>query len=173
MKLLLPVLVIPFFCFSQSAADRQKIVATYNNNTINQLKAEAQQYSAEQQKLINQYRAEHSIREDEHHSLQRIYDGIPIFFSTSNDGSAKTIRANAMYPGGQLGLSVTGSGMTAGVWDGGKVRSTHQEFTNRVTLDDAASDLSPHATHVTGTILAAGVNTARRGMAYGGFGPDP
>jgi len=72
-----------------------------------------------------------------------------------------------MYPGGSLGLNVTGFGMYAGVWDAGKVRNTHQEFTNsRVNLSDVASKLSDHSTHVTGTILAAGVSPTRKGLAY-------
>jgi hypothetical protein len=37
---------------------------------------------------------------------------------------------NALYTAGELGLNLSGMGMIAGVWDGGKVRSTHQEFNN-------------------------------------------
>lgn len=168
MKIILPFLMIPVFCFSQSAADRQKIVATYDQNAVSRLKQEAKEYMAEQKKQIEAYKATHRVEESELHSLQRMHNGIPIFFTTFNDGSSKTIRANSMYPGGVLGLNVIGTGMVPGVWDGGKVRSTHNEFPDgKVSLDDAATDLSAHATHVTGTIVAAGVSPTRRGIAYG------
>jgi serine protease AprX len=168
MKNFLPLLIVPFFCFAQSPAERQKIVATYDQVAVNQLKQDAKAYMAEQKRLIDAYKMTHEVKENEHHSLQRFYNGIPIFFSISNDGSSKTIRANSMYPGGTLGLSVTGAGIVVGVWDGGKVRNTHNEFPNsKVTLFDDAPDLSAHATHVTGTIVAAGTSALRRGIAYG------
>jgi serine protease AprX len=168
MRVILPFLIVPFFCFSQTVAERQKIVASYDRNKINELKAEAQLYTAEQKRLIEEYKQQHKIEENEHHSLQRIDNGLPIFFTVFNDGSSRTIRTNALYPGGSLGLSVTGAGIVAGVWDGGKVRNTHQEFAgNRVTLSDDAAELSPHATHVTGTIIAAGTSAARKGIAFG------
>lgn len=167
MKIILPFLLLPFFCLSQTVAERQKIVAHSDQEKIVQLKREALSYSLEQKRLIYEYKLHHAVKENEFHSLQRIYNGIPIFFSVSNDGSSKTICTNTLYPGGALGLSVTGDGIMAGVWDGGKVRNTHQEFTGRVTLGDAATDLSAHATHVTGTIIAAGISPLRKGIAYG------
>lgn len=168
MKIILPFLIVPFFCLAQTPAERQKIVASYDQNAVNQLKQDAAAYMAEQKRLIEAYKMTHDVKESEHHSLQRFFNGIPVFFTISNDGSSKTIRANAMYPGGSLGLSVTGAGITVGVWDGGKVRNTHNEFPGgKVTLSDDAQDLSAHATHVTGTVVAAGVSAARRGIAYG------
>lgn len=93
-------------------------------------------------------------------------------FSTTRQG--QTTRTNALYAGGSLGLSLSGStlGNKLGIWDGGKVRTTHVEFRNsagasRVTPADGASTLDVHATHVSGTLIAAGVNPAVRGMAYG------
>jgi serine protease AprX len=168
MKVILSLLIFPFVCLSQTVSERQKIVSTYDQAQISQLKSEAKRFFAEQKRLINEYKLQHNITESEHYSLQRIYDGVPIFYTIYNSGSSKTIRTNAMYPGGSLGLNVTGAGITAGVWDGGKVRNTHQEFTNnRVTLDDGAADLSDHSTHVTGTIIAAGISALRKGIAYG------
>lgn len=76
------------------------------------------------------------------------------------------MRANSMYPGGTLGLNVTGANMIVGVWDGGKVRDTHVEYAGRIIFGDGASTLSPHGTHVTGTIIAQGVSASRKGIAY-------
>jgi hypothetical protein len=66
---------------------------------------------------------------------------LPIFYTVSNDESVVTIRANSLQPNGDLGLSLTGAGITAGVWDGGKVRDTHQELGSKIIFGDGASSL--------------------------------
>lgn len=170
MRLSLLFILAPVFCIAQTVEERQKIIATYNKEEMARVKQEAEEYAASQRQLIAEYREKYHPVENERHSLQRIHDGLPIFFTIFNDGSSKTIRANSMYPGGSLGLSVTGAGITAGVWDGGKVRNTHQELTGRVTLGDASTDLSDHATHVTGTVMASGFSPTRKGIAYGATG---
>ncbi|MCX7826952.1 MAG: S8 family serine peptidase, partial [Verrucomicrobiae bacterium] len=85
---------------------------------------------------------------------------------SANVNAADTTNADQLRSGGGLGLSLTGAGVTVGVWDGGAVRSTHQEFGGRVTVIDAVAN-SDHGTHVAGTIGASGVVTAARGMATG------
>ena len=65
-----------------------------------------------------------------------------------------------------------GAGMRVGVWDGGAVRVDHQEFAvgalsrakNMASLD-GSTNYDSHATHVAGTIAAAGVNPNAQGMA--------
>ncbi|WP_395055916.1 S8 family serine peptidase [Flavobacterium sp.] len=91
-------------------------------------------------------------------------DGYPIYYSTeSNVVAAASTRANYLNTGGGLGLTLDGQGMVPRVWDGGKVRTTHQGFyvgggniTSRITPinDPSGTTYSDHATHVTGTILA-------------------
>ena len=93
--------------------------------------------------------------------------GIPMYFiSESNLNAANTMGTQKLWPGGTLGLSLTGAGINVGEWDGGAVRRTHQEFGSRVTQVDGATTLSDHATHVAGTIMATGVQSASKGMAY-------
>ena len=68
-----------------------------------------------------------------------------------------------------------GAGMLVGVWDAGsesKVRADHQEFTENgfsrvVNMGSMAAytNYDDHATHVSGTIAAAGVLAAAEGMA--------
>ncbi len=53
------------------------------------------------------------------------------------------------------------------VWDEGLVRPTHVELAGRVTQVDGSSTLSDHSTHVSGTMIAAGVNPLAKGMSYG------
>ena len=95
-------------------------------------------------------------------------NGIPQYIKTDNSGAAKTIGTDKVNPGGSLGLSLSGSGMTnrIGVWDGGAVRLTHQEFQSRAFQTDGATNLIDHATHVAGTMVAGGVTASAKGMAF-------
>lgn len=95
--------------------------------------------------------------------------GMPIYVQTTNNfDAARTISTNKVWPGGSSGLSLTGAGMTnrIGVWDGGRVLTTHQEFGTRATQTDGSSNLSNHATHVAGTMVATGVVANAKGMSY-------
>lgn len=94
-------------------------------------------------------------------------DGRPLFMITDNANAARTISTFPLLPGGTSGLDLTGSGTLPtqlAVWDGGAVRATHVEFTGRLTLVDNVS-FSDHSTHVAGTMIAAGLDAAARGMS--------
>ncbi len=100
-----------------------------------------------------------------------IRDGKPVFYKTDNVGAAQTTRAYELWEGGNSGLNITGEGYNQlGEWDGGAVRDSHQEFTDqgasRITQMDGNSSTHYHATHVAGTLIAAGVNANAKGMAY-------
>lgn len=97
--------------------------------------------------------------------------GLPVYLSTENNIlSAATIGTNKVWPGGSLGLNLDGSAANVkgklAIWDGGKVRNTHVELNGRILQKDAATELSDHATHVAGTMVAAGVNPLAKGMAF-------
>ena len=86
-----------------------------------------------------------------------------------------TTRTNSFYAGGSLGLNLSGSSASVqgklGVWDGGAVRASHVEMRGRVTQIDSASastteDDEEHPSHVSGIMMASGLNPAVRGMAY-------
>src|ERR1700722_948878 len=88
--------------------------------------------------------------------------------------SAATIRTNTLQPGGSSGLNLTGSSANMkgriGIWDEGVVRPTHVELVGRVVQEDAAQGdnvLSDHSTHVSGTMIASGVNPVAKGMSPG------
>jgi len=85
---------------------------------------------------------------------------------TMNVDAADSTNVEHVKAGGSLGLDLDGTGYTVGVWDGGAVLPTHQEFGNRVSVIDGASS-HYHATHVGGTIGAAGVDPLAEGMAPG------
>ena len=99
-------------------------------------------------------------------------DGLPKYYTPYNNTiAAATTRANQLWPGGSSGLNLSGSSANMknklAIWDGGKIFSTHVELTGRITQVDAPTSFSDHATHVTGTMIASGVNPVAKGMAYG------
>ncbi|HMM11311.1 MAG TPA: S8 family serine peptidase [Bacteroidales bacterium] len=102
--------------------------------------------------------------------LMDVRDGKPFYYITHNLDAANVHKVSQVWPGGSTGFNLSGSGVNLGIWDGGKVRDTHQEFfdgvTYRVTQVDGATSLSDHATHVAGTLAAAGTNASAKGMSY-------
>ncbi len=96
------------------------------------------------------------------HELMRIENGMPIYYITHNAKAAISTAANLVRNISPYNLN--GSNITVGVWDGGSVLSTHQEFDGRVTIKDGAA-VNYHATHVGGTIGAKGINVSAKGMA--------
>ncbi|MBC8883744.1 S8 family serine peptidase [Flavobacterium piscinae] len=96
-------------------------------------------------------------------------DGSPKYYSINNVDATVSTRANHLHAGGSLGLNLNGQGMVGGVWDGGPVRTSHQEFGGRISVGDNTFDLngnSFHATHVTGTVGASGIDFNAKGMAF-------
>ena len=96
--------------------------------------------------------------------IQKFYQGRPYYAKTDNSNAAKTISTNKLYPGEGYGYSLTGSGILLGEWDAGRVLTTHQEFGGRVTSTQGS--YHDHSTHVAGTMVAAGVVAAAKGMSY-------
>ena len=94
------------------------------------------------------------------------HNGTPAYYLTNNSNAAKTVSTDKLWPGGASGLNLSGSGITLGIWDGGRVRTTHQEFGGRVIQQDGVTSLSSHATHVAGTMVAQGVNPEAHGMSF-------
>lgn len=97
--------------------------------------------------------------------------GTPVYYNTFNINAALTTGASSLQQGGELGLDLSGRGMVAGIYDQTRPKANHREFGGRVTQIDGSTEIiSNHATHVTGTILAAGLNANARGMASEAIG---
>jgi len=95
--------------------------------------------------------------------LQKFENNVPLYFMDDNADAAKSLNTDDLW---SL-QGVTGSGFTQlGVWDSGKIRTTHQELKGRITLGDAPSTFSAHSTHVAGTLIATGIAPNAKGMAY-------
>ncbi len=99
------------------------------------------------------------------HKVAMLYDfrgDEPLYRTNKNHNAAISTGANLLQP---APFNLSGSGIKVGVWDGGSVRETHQEFTGRVTKKNASAANDDHATHVAGTIAAAGIQASAKGMA--------
>ncbi|WP_439481591.1 S8 family serine peptidase [Cyclobacterium plantarum] len=95
----------------------------------------------------------------------------PVYYTTHNLNAAAATRTNALQVGGNLNLNLTGADMVIGIYDQTRPKANHNEFGNRVTqIDGSTEEISNHATHVTGTILAAGNNRNAAGMAREAIG---
>lgn len=158
----------------QSDAQRKYISENTNPKYRELAKQEIDKYNEERLARINSYLQTNDIPlkyRDEEGNLVVLeditLDGEPIYTSAYNLVGVRTIRANQLYPGGSLGVDVTGDGIVSGIWDGGDVRSTHTDLQSRVTLLESFRALDNHATHVGGTIIGDGTTTSsRRGVAY-------
>lgn len=90
----------------------------------------------------------------------------PVYYTILNTLAAKTTTTDALQTGGSLGVNLTGKGMVVGIYDQTRPKPDHVEFTGRLTQVDGSTEIiSNHATHVSGTIMAAGINANAKGMA--------
>lgn len=88
-------------------------------------------------------------------------NGEPRYLATTNFNAAVSTAADLLRP---APYSLSGAGVTIGLWDGGSARADHREFTGRVTVRDGSGFID-HATHVAGTLAAKGIDPTARGMA--------
>ncbi len=110
--------------------------------------------------------------------LKNVVNGVPQYISTFNLQARNTTGVERIQSSTGLNLNLKGNNITVGVWDGGLILDNHIELMGRVVNKNVA-DISNHATHVAGTIIAAGLNESAMGMApeanvlgYYAFGDD-
>lgn len=168
------VFSISLIGFSQSEKDVINITKDYN---VALIKSKAIEFKIAEEKeraraydfaIKNNIPLSYTDDKGNFHQLMKLTpDNYPIYYSTENQGAAKSTRATQLNTGGSLGLTLNGQGMVARVWDGGKVRTSHNHYGGRVVCvdDPSGTTYAAHASHVTGTILANGAVTIR-GMAY-------
>ena len=99
--------------------------------------------------------------------LYDVRNGHPLFRKSFNSDAAAAMEVNAVRPGGDLGLFLEGEGLNIGIWDGGLIRTTHNELVGRVNYFDGAvaTSFSNHATGVACSLLGSGNNINAQGMA--------
>lgn len=171
------VLILNIFC---AFAQKQQLVNKEQFTTLQKLSTRFKTISDENRaKAFKLAKRNHwmtfQVRKDGTViALQGVDDlGFPIYLTTyNNTTAAATTRTNSMYSGGSLGIALNGSSDSligkVGIWDGGSILISHQEFTGgRIVQKDSPSSSSEHSTHVAGTMMAAGVYPVARGMAWG------
>ena len=155
---------------SQTTLQRKEIRANSNLTELSRLQGEIKKITPKVSELKKQAREIGMKYAGEYNGTLYQFsgffaDGSPRILQTFNRNAAITTGANKLYKEGGL-FNLTGKGMTVGEWDGGGVLTSHVEFSGRVTQKDDPERVNSHATHVAGTLIAAGVNPAARGMAY-------
>jgi serine protease AprX len=179
------VLVVIFFCFSalgtsQTEAEKQDIICTYNPLAVKKLQKSIIENSEKRNERINVFLSQNpqlkrvQTINNKKYQIYDIIDNNPIYITTNNVNSAISTRTNFLHNGGGLGLNLEGQNMTIGVWDQEQALDSHVEFldneispSTRVTKPDFlfGDPVNFHATHVAGTLIAKGVNAAAKGMA--------
>tara|TARA_R110001632_G_scaffold140060_1_gene255924 strand:+ start:31590 stop:34892 length:3303 start_codon:yes stop_codon:yes gene_type:complete len=165
-----------FFAFSQTIEQIKEIKTKSNLENLKKLESRLKlKATQEKQKALalaqmNGWPITYTENGSYHELIKVTEDNKPIYYKTDNVAAARSTRTNWLHNGGGLGLDIEGQGMTAYVWDGGLARSTHQEYDgiggdDRFTKGDVSTALNFHGAHVTGTIIASGVNSSAKGMA--------
>lgn len=154
-QILIPVFLLGTFIYAQ-----QKV----NKEELQKITAE-EQASYEKAKTYERMNlTDHDFGESV--NFHGFFNGIPVYFASDSQSQINSMDVDYLYNNTLPGVAVTGEGMVAYIWDGGEVRTTHQEFTDRVTIVESGS-LSDHATGVGGVIISAGVNPGAKGIAFG------
>ena len=89
----------------------------------------------------------------------------PVMRITHNREAAASSGIDALLASGRSGLDLSGGNQVVALFDDGHPRLSHVELKGRVERRDGFSSESSHATHVAGTIAAAGAWREARGMA--------
>ena len=159
---------------SQTLAERQVITANYDQQALTLLEDELRKDFETNQRIAFEMAAQKGW--ETHMTLPNggnallvgvFDDGTPKYYAAYNREGAITTRANTVNTGGVAGLDLNGENMIAGVWDGGRVRDTHNLLEDRTTQIDNPGSISNHSTHVSGTMVGSGsqVNGQAKGMA--------
>lgn len=172
--LLMPALVFATAAFSQTPEERQQITRNYDQAKLAALEAELRQDFETNQREAralaqqNGWPLEMETPDGGQALLVGLFpDGSPKYYQTYNREGAITTRTNLVHTGGGAGLDLNGENMVGGIWDGGRVRATHNLLENRATQMDDPSSISTHSTHVAGTMIGTGsvVGGQAKGMA--------
>lgn len=170
--------------FAQTAEERQNIRGNLNTTLLNTLQSTFQNRFEKNEIDIEEYLNKNPsiqrsfVRNGSVFYLKRLDSkGNPIFINTKNKESGTLIKADQLYTGGSLGININGQNMTAGIWDGGQVRASHQLLNGKVAMQasqtfDGSGDNyagNNHQTHVSGTIVGKDIanQPSARGIAFG------
>ena len=167
-------LFIPFLLFSmcinaQNSNDRESIKSQSNIQALLEIATKSKnQFNSQKAKFKNTIPQMVTSQDGRLGVLFSFTDkGEPVYAYDDNTDAAITGRTDKIWAGGSSGLNLTGAGIEIGVWESGYARPTHKEFGGRASNGGDGGSPSSHGTHTGGTLIAAGVDPAARGMASG------
>lgn len=167
------LIVFSFFClsiYSQKNESIENVIKSYDIENLQNLEKHFELKNQNNLSRAKKYAEKYNLplvkfnKDGSFDDLMGIEkDSTLLYYSIDNQNAANSTRTTFL----NNNFNLKGSNMLVGVWDGGPARTTHQEFGGRAFITDASSlnGNSFHATHVTGTIAASGVNPQAKGMA--------
>lgn len=153
-------LLIPIFIMGVLVNAQQKV----NKQELDRIAAEEQAIYDEAKLYERNNLSQHDFGAGV--NFQGIYNGVPVYLASDSQSQINSMDVDFLQNNTIPGVAVTGEGITAYIWDGGLVRTTHREFTDRVSNIESSGTSSDHATGVAGVIMSAGVNASAKGIAH-------
>ncbi|TWO32869.1 S8 family serine peptidase [Seonamhaeicola sediminis] len=162
--------------FSQTQKQIKQTTKNYNKEKLKKLETSFEKsfYSAYNDALKEAKRNNWPVKYKDgntNYHLRKVLNGKPIYIKSDNANAAISTRTNYLHSGGDLGLNLEGQNMTVYLWEvDGIGLLTHEEYdgpggTDRLSIGDDETTVDNHAAHVTGTLIAAGINPSVKGMA--------
>lgn len=172
-------LVITGTSLAQTPEQFREISKDYDQQKLEEMAGDFARTYREQKSEAMVYAKQNSLPlefTDEEGNVSRLMkidkDGNALYRTTLNVDAGKTIGVDKIYPGGELGLELTGDGMIGGIWDGGRALLAHELLEYKIFLKDESPQFGTHATHVAGTMVGRKLSTNpakdAKGMAYEG-----
>lgn len=158
-----PRLLLLIFLFLSLISGRAQV-----SSDLTILKEKQTKLFGEQQVRVSEYAKKNSIPilrstlEGRQLLMVDVHNGVPIYLAPLNSEAAITTGASVLQSG-VTGITLEGEGMLIGVWDDGSVKE-HVEVGTRI-ISREIDFPQTHSTHVTGTLIAAGINASAKGMA--------
>ncbi|WP_142783908.1 S8 family serine peptidase [Changchengzhania lutea] len=176
-------ILFSLYMSAQTKAEREKIMASYDMDKIENLKFILNEKFLAKEKRVSAYlNANNTTKRkikigDKSYVIYDIRNGKPVYRTTYNINSAKGTRTDKLHNGGSLGLNLEGQNMSIGVWDEESALGTHDELKDDQAVPQSrviypefnggpfVGTTSDHATHVAGTLIAKGFDSDAKGMA--------
>ncbi|KMQ63921.1 hypothetical protein ACM40_03885 [Chryseobacterium sp. BLS98] len=161
------------FFFSSYGQTRDGVKTDPKEREIQAFQKKVQDYTQKQKNEIQRLKGSGhkefiSEKGNEKQLIGADESGRPMYYTTLNAGAAKMTKADNLYPGGGIGLNITGNNMVIGQWDYSKPRTTHQLLSGKINTYDSSQNqtISRHSTNIAGTLAGNNGEAEARGIAY-------
>ncbi len=124
LSILLIFSLMSFLSFSQTLKQKEVIVRNSNQQALEQLKKQAVAENEKQSEAVQNFTIQNNLKvktrtEDGRlFEIQRIINGVPVYYTTYNTDAARSTRTNFLHATGGINLDLDGHKLVAHVWDG-------------------------------------------------------